>query len=125
MGRARGKMATKKPKRREPERVQLARVERSYDLRTLIARFVFGILFVLALWIPLQPVTKAVESLAGEDTEFVAVVNVSVAISITILVSQLVCWWKVIKQREQLQQNRERITRLENELRDVATGGNR
>lgn len=103
----------------DSEQVQLARVGHRYELQSLLIKGLVLILFVVALWVPLQPIRRAVEVIAGEDTEFVVWVNVSVAISLGLLLSLVVSSLRIRKQRSELSKLRERSNRLENEIRDL------
>lgn len=90
-------------------------VER-YRIYRYLTTFI-GLAFLVAVtWVPLQAIEPIVSELAGKDTNINGVLNVSIAISITLLLTLAGTGFKIVHQGKELRRQRDRIVELEMRL---------
>jgi hypothetical protein len=99
--------------------VDLARLNRRYDIGDVIARGVVVLAWLFAVAVIIRQSEGIVHDLAGKKTE----VNVNVVLELSIAISVVVNlgqYWKLRNQRSEMKRERERADRLEQRL----LGGN-
>jgi hypothetical protein len=112
MPRERGIRRQPQPRKRD---VELAKIERSTEIWTIVAYGVVVALTLAALAIPLLALRSVITPLAGKTTKIEANIVVSVTLGLSIAINGLQ-WVKSQSHKRELQRQRRRLRELESRV---------
>lgn len=91
---------------------QVALQLRRYDL----LKSLVPVAYIASLWIPIRAVQPIAEALAGRNTDVTITITISIALTIALGAGVVALLRRSSAQRQELQRQRRRITKLEREL---------
>lgn len=96
----------------EPTQAEIQLSGRRYE----VAKSLVYVLYIAALWIPLQAVRPIAEAFAGKDTSVTLTITITIGLSVAFGAGMLAILVRTREQRRELRRLRRRCADLEREL---------